>query len=194
MPLLDAAVSLMGQAGREGIVRVLGESMRPMLPPESLLRVDFAPADLRRGDLLLFRHGQFLAVHRLLFRSSDSGGRPCLRTRGDNVLALDPPVSPESVVGRVTAMRRDGAWHDLTSRSARAYAAFVALHAFVWTGSSAVAGRTVDRALRALRVPVSLRGPIALLDRALLRAADRVLFRATHPRVPPPPGFSADPP
>ena len=191
--LLDAAVALMGHAGRLGIVRVLGESMRPILPPESLLSVDFAPADLRRGDLLLFRQGQYLAVHRLLFRSTDREGRPCLRTRGDNVLALDPPVDPARVIGRVTAMRRDGEWRDLMTPRARLYAALLAFHDFFWTGLSAVADRTLDRAFRALHAPISLRRTVARLDGALLRAADRRFFRAIHAPVPPPPGFSADP-
>jgi len=192
--LLDAAVALMGHAGRLGIVRVLGESMRPILPPESLLSVDFAPADLRRGDLLLFRQGQYLAVHRLLFHSTDREGRPCLRTRGDNVLALDPPVDPARVIGRVTAMRRDGEWRDLMTPRARLYAALLAYHDFFWTGSSAVADRTLDRAFRALHVPFSPRRTVARLDGALLRAADRLFFRAIHAPVPPPPGLAADPP
>ena len=193
-PLLDAAVALMGNAGRLGIVRVLGESMRPTLPPDSLLCVDFAPAGLRRGDLLLFRQGEYLAVHRLLFRSTDREGSPCLRTRGDNVLALDPPVDPARVIGRVTAMRRDGVWRDLLTRPARLYAALLAFHDFFWTGSSVVADRTLDRAFRVLHLPFSLRRTIVRLDGALLRAADRLFFDAIHAQVPPPPGLAADPP
>ncbi len=192
VPLLDAAVSLMGHAGRLGILRVLGESMRPILPPESLLCVDFAPNGLHAGDLLLFRQGQYLAVHRLLYRSTDRQGQPCLRTRGDNVPALDPPVDLSRVIGRVTAIRRDGTWRDLMTRRARVYAFLLALHDFFWTASIALAERTVDRALRAVRVPLSLRHVALRLDGALLRAADRVCFRAIHAEIPPPPGFSAE--
>ena len=192
-PLLDAAVSLLGDAGRSGVVRVLGESMRPILPPGSLLHVDFAPAGLRRGDLVLFRHGELLAVHRLLYRTRDREGRPRLRTRGDNVLALDPAVDPERVIGRVVALRRDGIWRDLTRPPARVYATLLALHDFFWTGSSVLAGRTLDRAFRALRLPLSTRGVIVRTDGALLRAADRILFRAMHREAPAPDGFSSEP-
>ena len=53
--LLDAAVDLMGRAGRGGRVQVVGESMRPTLAPGDVLAVDFSPGTPRRGDLLLFR-------------------------------------------------------------------------------------------------------------------------------------------
>jgi signal peptidase I len=179
-PILDAAVALLGEAGRTGEVRVLGESMRPTLPPGSVLHVEFAPGAFRRGDLLLFRQADYLAVHRFLGNARYPDGRPCLRTRGDNVIALDPPVDRSRVVGRALALRRDGVWRDLTSRRARAYAALLAFHDLAFAAAAVAADRTSDRVFRKLRVPLSFRRVAALLDNALLRAADRLLFRVLN--------------
>ena len=67
--LVLAAVELMGRVGRDGTVRVEGESMRPALRPGQRLAVDFAPERLARGDVLVFRQGDALLVHRMLWRS-----------------------------------------------------------------------------------------------------------------------------
>jgi hypothetical protein len=191
--LVNAAVALMGSAGRLGTVRVLGESMKPTVPPGSVLCVDFAPGELSRGDLLVFRQASYLAVHRLLGRATTPDGRPCLRTRGDCALALDPPVDRQSVIGRAVAVRRDGTWRDLNRRGARAYAALLALHDLGWAAAGVVADRTADRFLRALRLPLSLRGGVARTDAALLRAVDRLFFRVVHPPAPLPPGIGTEP-
>jgi hypothetical protein len=46
-------------------------------------------------------------THRLICRGAT------WRTRGDAFRRLDPPISPESVIGRVVAVQRDGTWHAL---------------------------------------------------------------------------------
>jgi signal peptidase I len=191
--LLDAAVALMGSAGRLGTVRVLGESMLPTLPPGSVLCVEFAPADLVRGDLLLFRQANYLAVHRLVGHTRRPDGQPRLRTRGDNAAVFDPPVDHSRVVGRVIALRRDGSWRDFRSGRARAYGSLLALHDFAWTAAGAVADRTLGRVLRKLRPSLSMRRVVGRVDAALLRAADRLLFRLLHAPMPAPPGLEAEP-
>ncbi len=190
--LLDAAVALLGSTGRLGTVRVLGDSMTPTLPPGSMLCVDFAPTELGRGDLLVFRQAGYLAVHRLLGPATFPDGRPCLRTRGDGAPALDPPLDRSSVIGRAVAVRRDGAWRDLGRGGARAYAVLLAFHDLGWAGAGVAADRTADRILRAVRLPLSLRGAFARVDAGLLRAADRLLFRLVHPPAPPPPGLGTE--
>jgi hypothetical protein len=184
--LLDAAVALMGTAGRLGTVRVLGDSMRPTVPPGSLLCVEFDPKGLGRGDLVLFRQADYLAVHRLVGYAARDDGRPVLRTRGDNVPAFDPAVDPARVIGRVIAIERDGSWRGLQSGGARVYASFLAIHDFFWTAAAVLADRSVDRVFRGLRLPLSLRRAVSRLDPALLRAADRLFFRLAHSPVPPP--------
>jgi len=184
--ILDAAVALLGSAGRFATVRVLGESMKPTLPPGSLLCVEFDPKDIARGDLLLFRQANYLAVHRVVGHATRNEERPAWRTRGDNVPAFDPAVEPSRVVGRVIALEREGAWRDLRSGSARAYASLLAIHGFAWTAAAVLADRSVDRVCRKLRLPVSLRSAVSRLDAGFLRAADRLFFRLAHAPVPPP--------
>ena len=92
--LVLAAVELMGRAGRLGTVRVQGESMNPTLRPGQLLAVDFSPEGTARGDMLLFRQGDLLLVHRRVASAPPLDGRSRFRTRGDGVLDLDPPVDP----------------------------------------------------------------------------------------------------
>lgn len=189
---MDAAVDLLARDGRLGALRVLGGSMVPTLPPGSEVRVDFAPAKPRRGDLVVFRQAGYLAVHRLLGRARLPDGSPCLRTRGDGVLALDPPVEPSSVIGRAVAIRRDGTWRDLGRGGAKAYAALIALHDLGWAGAGVAADRTADRVLRALRLPAFARRMVARVDAGLLAVADRLFFRLLHPPAPPPAGFETE--
>ncbi len=190
--LLDAAVSMLGRAERLGAVRVLGDSMRPTLGSGDLLAVEFAGERPRRGDLVVYRQADYLTVHRHLGRARFPDGRPCLRTRGDGSIALDPPVAPESVVGRAVAVRRDGRWRRLDGRLARVYAIAVAGHDLAWAALAVLASRTVDRALARLGARSPGRRIAAAADRALLRIADRILFRRVHRAAPPPPGLDGN--
>jgi hypothetical protein len=191
--LVDAAVDLLAREGRLGALRVLGGSMAPTLPPGSVVCVDFEPAEPCRGDLVVFRQAGYLAVHRLLGHARLPDGSPCLRTRGDGVLALDPPVERSSVIGRAIAVRRDGAWRDLGRGGAKVYAALLALHDLGWAGAGVAADRTADRVLRALRLPACARRAVARMDAGLLAAADWLLFHPLHPPAPPPAGLGAEP-
>jgi len=179
--LLDAAVQLLGESGRGGSVRVLGTSMAPTLLEGETLAVEFAPSALRRGDLLLFRQADYLVVHRLLGPARFADGRPCLRTRGDARIALDPPVDPVRVVGRVTAVLRSRSWRSFRGAGARGYALAVAWHDLFWAFAGVVASRA-DRLLRALRLPGPFHGWTAATDRALLHVVHRALFDLLHRR------------
>lgn len=181
-PWLDAAVELMGQVGRRGLVRVQGDSMRPSLPPGSTLLVDFAPADPRVGDVLLFRQSGTLVVHRFLARVTSKAAGPCFRTRGDNTPALDPPVLAGSVLGTVRAVDRGTGWRTLEGAPARGYEIAVAAHDHAWAAAFWVMGR-VDGRLRRLGVSPFLQRITAAADRTALRVADAVLFRPMHRRM-----------
>jgi hypothetical protein len=183
--LVLAAVQLMGHSGREGTVLVQGESMRPMLSPGQRLQVDFAPGPLGRGDLLLFRQGDALLVHRLLGDCRPEHGRRRLRTRGDGVLTFDPPVDLERVVGRVVALEHDGVWRSLRRGPARAYAWCLAWHDLLWAALG-VAVRYPERKLRRARLRVGLRAAVAAVDRRLLAVVHRLLFDRMHHEVPGP--------
>ena len=183
--LVLAAVDLMGRAGRRGTVRVRGESMQPTLRPGQLLAVEFAPERLARGDMLIFRQGDLLLVHRLLGPERPINGRRRLRTRGDGTLALDPPVDLERVIGRVVALADGEHWRTTRDRPARAYAWCLAWHDLFWAALAGVTQR-VDRLLRRLRIPCRLQPMVARVERWLLLRAHRTFFDRMHSDVPRP--------
>jgi len=176
---LDAAVELLGRAGTRGTVRVQGASMVPTLIPGSLLLVDFAPGRTRPGDILLFRQGGTLVVHRLLARVRSRRAGPCLRTRGDGRLDLDPPLLDRDVVGRVVAIRRRDRWRTLEGPAPRVYARLLAWHDHFWAAAAWLGGR-IDSRL-SMKVVFRL---VTRLDRGGLRVADAALFRLVHREIP----------
>lgn len=189
--LLDAAVELMGRSGRGGAVRVQGRSMVPTLVPGQLLAVEFSPPRLRRGDLLLFRQQDYLVVHRLLGPGRLPGGGRCLKTRGDGVPVLDPPVDGARVVGRVTAVEQaGGTWVSLAGAGPRAYAACLAAHDRLWALAVAL-GERCDSALKRLRLRTPFRWWAEALDRRLLAWAHGTLFHRLHRPTPRPPEAGA---
>jgi hypothetical protein len=180
--LLDAAVDLMGRSGRGGAVRVRGDSMRPTLVAGQQLAVEFSPSRLSSGDMLLFRQADYLVVHRLVGRSRKRDGRSRLRTRGDAVVTLDPPLDPRRVVGRVLAVEHGDGWRSVRSAAARGYARCLACHDLFWAALG-VAARLGDRVLRRLRLPAVLLSGVAAADRWLLGRLHGLLFRRVHPAV-----------
>ena len=63
---LDQAVEMLGRSGQRGTLRVQGRSMLPILREGRQMLVDFSATGFRRGELILFRMGEYLVVHRLL--------------------------------------------------------------------------------------------------------------------------------
>ncbi len=180
-----AAVDLMGRAGRRGTVRVRGESMQPTLCAGQLIAVEFAPEHLARGDMLIFRQGDLLLVHRSLGPARSIEGRQRLRTRGDGTLSLDPPVDLDRVVGRVVALEAGEHWRTTRDRPARFYAWCLAWHHLFWAVVATVSLR-VDRGLRGLRIPWRSRPAVAGVERWLLRRVHRAFFDRLHSDVPRP--------
>ena len=182
--LLDAAVDLMGRAGRGGAVRVRGRSMLPTLEPGDVLAVEFSPGKLRRGDLIVFRQDDVLVVHRLVWRQRDADG-PRLRCRGDGARRLDPPVTPDQVVGRVFARGRGEGWRGLRGPGARLYGWFVAHHDLCWALVNRWAG-ALERRLSRRRVVWSPAALAWAVDQRSLRLAHRVFFPPLHREIPRP--------
>jgi hypothetical protein len=179
---LDAAVELMGRAGRAGTVRVQGRSMLPTLVEGQQLAVDFQPERLATGDMLIFRQHGHLVVHRFLGGCRFPDGRPGLRTRGDGCHGFDPHVHRSQVIGRVTAFRLDGEWRSTRTLRGRVYGKLVAWHDLFWSVSGLATGRLV-RGLSRLGIRVPLVRWVASADRRLLGIAHRVLFVGVHPVV-----------
>jgi signal peptidase I len=87
---------------------VTGTSMLPSIRPGDVLEVQRqSVADISRGDVVLFaRHGSF-AAHRVVEKTGGAD-RAFLVTQGDALRTTDSPVSPEELLGRVTAILRGG--------------------------------------------------------------------------------------
>lgn len=88
---------------REGTawVREAGESMAPLVRAGDLLRlVPVDPGRVRAGDLIAFRQGEALVVHRVLRRT-----RARVLTKGDALARADAPVAAPDVLARVVAVR-----------------------------------------------------------------------------------------
>jgi len=185
--LVLAAVELMGRAGRNGTVLVQGESMHPTLRPGQMLAVEFSPDVTARGDMLVFRQGDALLVHRLVGPAPPLEGRPRLRTRGDGVLALDPPVDLDRVVALVVAFKDGEQWWSTRHRAARAYAWCLAWHDLFWAAVGVVL-RRLERRPHGSKIAARLRPAAGAVDRRLLRCVHRLLSRRMHRRVAKPEG------
>jgi hypothetical protein len=183
--LLDAAIELMGRSGRIGRLPMRGGSMLPTLRPGQIVAVEFAPWTLERGDLLVFRQGDYLVVHRYLGPAWRRDGTACLRTRGDNVPSLDPPVDRDRVLGRVLAVEDADGWWDLRGGAAGAYSVALALHGLFWAAVTVLAGKA-DALLLGARSTGRLRGFVVRWDRRLLGWIHRWMFALLHARIPEP--------
>jgi hypothetical protein len=92
----------------EAKLAVTGTSMLPTIWPGDVLEVQRQQAaEISPGDVVLCeRKGGFLA-HRVVGKV-DGPERTLLITRGDASPAPDLPVTPEQLLGRVTAILRGG--------------------------------------------------------------------------------------
>lgn len=100
---LAAALALWQHSGQRHDFPVQGSSMEPLLRPGDVVEVVHRPGPLHCGDVIVFKQGDSVVVHRLL-RQNRKRGR--FLARGDNRLDADPPVTAADVVGRVVAVRR----------------------------------------------------------------------------------------
>lgn len=171
--MLDAAVGLIGRSGELSAVKVAGISMHPTFRDVEQLAVEFSPADLARGDVLVFRQRETLVVHRLV---QCRAGR--LRTRGDGTIAFDAWLDRADVIGRVRALGYPaGLWRGVRGRRAGLYARAVAAHALCWSGLGLVVWRLGG---------YDWQWRLGRLDRFTLGLFHALLFRALHPVVPAP--------
>jgi len=98
--------------------------------------------DPERGELILFRQADYHAIHRVLGPAVRPDGGSSLRTRGDHVPGLDPPVERSCVLGKVVAVEEaEGIWWDLRAAAAPGYALAVALHDLFWAAAAVAANK-----------------------------------------------------
>lgn len=102
---LHAALELWEQTGEVHWIPVRGTSMLPMLRQGDQLLVAHGSREMRLGDIVVFRRSDGLIAHRVL-RVLSQPGKLILRTKGDHVLALDPILDEDLLMGRVLRIRR----------------------------------------------------------------------------------------
>ncbi|MBN1671888.1 MAG: signal peptidase I [Kiritimatiellae bacterium] len=127
-----AAATLLTQAlsaGGEITLQLSGLSMEPAIRnSDSIVVHGVAPGRVRVGDVVLFRAGSDLVAHRVIRRRT-THGRLAFQTKGDMRLLPDAPESAAGdLLGRVTAVRKDGQEVSLTGPAARAAGRAAALY------------------------------------------------------------------
>ena len=85
-----------------------GSSMLPSVRPGDVLEVHReSVAGISIGDIVVFEREARLVTHRVVEKLTGPE-RTLLITRGDALRVPDQPVSPEELLGRVTAILRGG--------------------------------------------------------------------------------------
>jgi hypothetical protein len=98
--------------GESATFRVAGSSMRPTIVAGDVITVrGVDPAELRVGDIVAFRRGNSLCVHRIIDLARSPGGLLVFRTAGDGNPGDDGIQSGDALIGRVSHVTgRDGDW------------------------------------------------------------------------------------
>lgn len=92
--------------GKEIPLRVWGKSMRPLILQGDSIRIErCAQGNLAMGDIITFKRDGTYYTHRLL-RTVRRGNALRLVTKGDNEINVDPPISPDQILGRVAVIQR----------------------------------------------------------------------------------------
>ena len=87
--------------------RAPGTSMHPTIRHGDLITVEpFAPANLKRGDIILYRLQDSFVAHRIMNIEQRNGCDLTLILRGDASVTDDAPVNPEQVLGKVVCLER----------------------------------------------------------------------------------------
>lgn len=89
-------------------LRVTGWSMVPTILPGDTLLIEPAGSErVGKGDIVLYRRGRRLFVHRVSEKSVSAGDLRII-TQGDGMRRPDPPISAAQLLGKVTFVVRDG--------------------------------------------------------------------------------------
>lgn len=105
--VVEAALNVWSQAGGQHAIPVTGQSMWPTLREGDRVWVALGWEGVGRGDLIVYRRGEGLVVHRVVAVQPKSEGGLFI-TQGDNRRHRDAPVAPSQVIGLVTAFERRG--------------------------------------------------------------------------------------
>ena len=131
-PVLEAALEIWSRAGEQHLIPITGRSMRPLIRDGDLVLVAHGHADVRQGDVVVFRREGKLVAHRVL-RVYGAGTGKRFLTKGDNAPQFDPLLGAEEIVGRVLAVRRGDRQMSLDTTAWRSVGRFVAVATLAWT-------------------------------------------------------------
>jgi signal peptidase I len=103
--------------------RASGGSMHPTIREgEAITVARVQPAEIQRGDVILYRVGRGVIAHRVTRAARNPGGALVFTPRGDASQGRDRPVEELAILGRVVSVERNGRALDPTALRARALA------------------------------------------------------------------------
>ena len=132
-PILEAVLDVWTLAGEKHYIPIAGRSMLPLIKNGDHVLVVHGCADVRCGDVVVFRYEGKLIAHRVLQIYKDIAGHHIFITKGDNASRCDPPLSSSEIVGRVLSIRRGGKEMSLDTPFWRMLGWLTALSTLVWT-------------------------------------------------------------
>lgn len=173
-----AALEIWAERGAQSWLSIDGNSMRPLIHDGDRVLVQHGTAAIRRGDVIVFHHGEGLAAHRVL-RVSQREAVSDFLTKGDNAPRPDPSLRADRVLGRVLAVQRDGKYLRLDTAAARLLGQVVAAGTLLglrfYSGASACKRRVLGP--QPNRATAGLRHIALALYRWALRASEAALNR-----------------
>jgi hypothetical protein len=102
--------------------KATGDSMHPLIENGDVLVVEPVTPTFSVGDILLNSRPDGLVTAHRLVRIRRRNGSRVLVTKGDSLDYLDPPITPEQVLGRIISVERNGQTAKLNSRFYRVLA------------------------------------------------------------------------
>lgn len=151
-----------------------GRSMDPLIPPGSLLLVEFGATPERVGDVILFRRPTGAIAHRLVARR-EAGDGFLFIAKGDGEALADPAFGPEAILGVVREVKLPDGRPGGAALARRRGAALARVS--WWSGRVARLGGFAGR-----RAPAPVRPGAIAAAHALSRVPTRVLT-AIIPRL-----------
>lgn len=131
---------------------VHGHSMEPTMHTGDLMLSEQVPVDeLEVGDVIRFKVGPRVVLHRIIEITFDEQGRQVFITQGDNNSAPDRPVYPEDIEGRMVAHIPKAGWPVVVFK-----------RAITGLASGEISASTAALALVAIPALLGLTGPPSL--------------------------------
>lgn len=89
-------------------LRAFGSSMYPTIRSGNLLWIEPCPEGPRLGEVCLFRNDQGRVIAHRLVEAVNQNGKSLYRAKGDFLISSRDILTPERILGKVTAVERDG--------------------------------------------------------------------------------------